>query len=80
MNSDAKRNVSIQPAPEARPGLCPSCTKIVEEYRRTGLPLSPWIDCAYGHRIIDYPHNNPAPERIPVWAWTNPITERKGSA
>ena len=62
---------SRQPeGPEYPPDICPVCVKLVTACRKKGLTPSPYILCAYGHRLADFPRNCRAPEELPVWAWT----------
>ena len=61
------------------PELCSCCLKLIAELKRTGGKIPPFLACAYGHRLIEFPKNCYEPERLPAWAWANPITISKGA-
>lgn len=54
---------------------CPVCIRLITEYRHAGLKIPGCVLCAYGHRLADYPNIHSAPEKLPVWAWTAPLSK-----
>ena len=76
MNDDSKSAENTEKTQRQALEPCPICMKLINEYRSAGLKIPAHVFCAYGHRLADYPVIHPAPERLPVWAWTSPLPKK----
>ena len=73
MKDDSKHAEKIEENHGQGQEPCPVCIRLIAEYRNAGLKIPAYVCCAFGHRLADGPDIRPAPERLPVWAWTAPL-------
>ena len=73
MKDDSKRAEKAEKNRTQVQEPCPVCIQLIAEYRNAGLKIPAYVCCAFGHRLAGGPGISPAPERLPVWAWTAPL-------